>query len=165
MTSLEIRFHLAAPRGEVFSHLSEPAHLDGLTPAWFRILPREPSPRPLRPGAEIAYRLRWRRLPLAWRSRIVDWQPPAHFTYEQALGPYRRFEHEHVYAEVASGGTLVIDRVRFALPGWLLPRPWWQRRVATDLGRIFEHRALAAGELFGRGPATPWPPRTVRLPA
>ena len=44
----------------------------------------------LRAGAAVEYRLRWRRLPLRWRTEITAWEPPRRFVDSQARGPYRR---------------------------------------------------------------------------
>lgn len=147
MQEYEIRFWLPRPRGEVFEFFSDVRNLDRMTPGWLRFEVLTPLPVELAEGVEIDYRLRWRSLPMPWRSRITDWRPPEVFTYEQARGPYRRWLHEHRYRE-QDGGTLVVDRVEWSVWGETL----LGSRVATDVRRIFEHRAEVVRRLLDPDP-------------
>lgn len=135
----EYEFTLAAPIDRVADLLSDVRQLDRMTPSWF-CLKVEGDKRPmLRYGSEIDYRLNWRGLHRKWRSRIIDWQPPCLFTYEQVEGPFHYFKHEHLLFEI-EGGTRVIDRVDYCAPGGR----WVDRMlVAPDLERIFAYRAGA----------------------
>ena len=138
-------FSLPAGVEDVFRLFSDPGLLDALTPSWFELEPAPGFPRPLAPGSEITYRLRWRGLPLRWTSRIVDWEPPHLLTYEQVRGPYRAFRHEHRF-EAETGGTRVTDRVVFRAPGGRLIE---RLLVRPDLERIFRHRERAARRILG----------------
>jgi ligand-binding SRPBCC domain-containing protein len=90
----------------------------------------------MRPGALIDYRIRVRGVPMRWRSEITAWEPPFRFVDEQRRGPYRLWVHEHRFTPWGSG-TLVSDRVRYAVWGGALVR---RLLVAPDLQRIFEYR-------------------------
>jgi len=51
-------------------------------------------------------------------------------------GPYRLWIHEHIFAE-CNGGTLVCDRVQYAVPfDWLA-----HLLVRRDVERIFRYRS------------------------
>jgi ligand-binding SRPBCC domain-containing protein len=131
-----------------FAFFADPANLDALTPRWFELrLPGGELPSldavaggALAAGAEIAYRLRYRGLPLRWTSRIVGWRPPHFFSYEQRRGPYARFLHEHHFEARSSSdgrvGTWTTDRVLYRAPLHALSR----RLVARELAAIFEFR-------------------------
>lgn len=137
-------FRLPVPPALAFELLSEPLYLDDLTPGWFRLFPRAMPSRPLRPGSEIVYRLRWRGVPFTWISRITDWREPEFLAYEQLRGPFRHFRHEHVFRAV-DGGTEVQDRVLFRIAGGRLP----ERLIgAPDLRQIFACRARRAPTLL-----------------
>jgi ligand-binding SRPBCC domain-containing protein len=69
-------FSLRAPVEATFELFSDPTLLNNLTPSWFNLEPQAHELQTLAPGVEITYRLRWRGIPLRWRSRIVDWEPP-----------------------------------------------------------------------------------------
>jgi len=143
----EVRFWLPRPRVEVFDFYADVRNLDRLTPGWLRFRVMTPDPSSVvGPGAVIDYRLRWRRLPLRWRSEITEWRRPELLTYEQRRGPYRFWRHEHRYLDEA-GGTRVVDRVEWSVFGGPLVRRW----VAADVRRIFAHRIEVSGRLLGSG--------------
>jgi len=127
------------PLEDVFAFFSSARNLERITPPWlsFRVL----SPEPIRmeEGRLIDYRLRLRGLPLSWRSRIDAWSPPERFVDRQVKGPYRLWVHEHRFLPEA-GGTRVIDRVEYAVPGGDLVARWL---VRPDLERIFAYREMA----------------------
>lgn len=142
-------FSLPAGVEETFRLFSDPGLLDELTPRWFNLEPTSDFSLPLTQGAEISYRLRWRRLPLRWTSRIVNWEPPHLLTYEQVRGPYRSFRHEHRFEaeEARTGiGTRVVDRVIYRARGGL---PIERFLVRPDLERIFRHREQVARRILG----------------
>jgi len=135
----EHRFRVAAPIDVVFRLLADPRQLDRLTPPWFGFTAREPVPDALAVGVRVDSRLIWRRIPLRWQSLITVWEPPHLFTYRQTLGPYRDFEHEHRFAEDATG-TAVLDRIRYRPPGGRLAARFF---VGPDLQRLFAFREQA----------------------
>jgi ligand-binding SRPBCC domain-containing protein len=139
---------LPRPIDEVFAFFSDAHNLDVLTPPWlhFRIL--TPRPIPLRLGTLIDYGLRWRGLPLSWRTEISAWEPPHHFVDRQIRGPYRQWVHEHTFEE-RDGGTLMRDRVDYAVPGWLLEPLIARWIVVRDVECIFAYRRKRMRELFG----------------
>ncbi len=135
------------PRGEVFAFFADAANLDRITPPWlhFRIL--TPQPMSIVPGALIDYRIRWRGLPLRWRTRIEEWHPETRFVDMQIRGPYALWHHTHVF-EPAPGGTHMSDVVRYRIPfgpfGALLHR----LRIRSDVEAIFDYRMRAIERIF-----------------
>ncbi len=107
---------LARKREEVFGFFSEAQNLETLTPGWLRFSIVTPTPVEMRVGAIIDYQLKLRGIPLRWRTEITAWDPPRRFIDEQVRGPYRLWTHEHLFKE-HQGGTLMSDRVRYAVPG------------------------------------------------
>ena len=63
---------------------------------------------------------------------------------EQRRGPYRAWIHEHRFEE-RDGGTLVMDRVRYRVPGGAVVDRLLVRR---DLRRISFYRGKKLEELF-----------------
>jgi ligand-binding SRPBCC domain-containing protein len=131
---------------EAFAFFADAWNLEAITPPWlhFQIVD---APRRIEQGSILVYRLRLFRVPLVWRTVIVDWHPPFGFTDVQAEGPYRRWEHTHRLTEVPTG-TAIHDRVVYRLPyeplaSLLAPltvRPW--------LDRIFDYRAERVAALL-----------------
>lgn len=99
----------------------------------------------MRRGALIDYRLRIHGLPLRWRSEITAWDPPRRFVDEQRRGPYRLWRHTHTFTE-GVGGTIVHDRVRYAVLGGILIH---KLLVERDVRTIFAYREKALREIFG----------------
>jgi len=139
---------LSRPIEDVFAFFSDAGNLDVLTPPWlhFRIL--TPKPIPMRLGTRIEYRLRWHGLPLFWRTEISAWEPPFRFVDRALKAPYRQWVHEHTF-EKSNSGTLMRDRVDYAVPGWLAEPLVSRWLVAPDVERIFAYRRVRMQELFG----------------
>ena len=135
---------LPRPIDEVFAFFSSAANLNQITPPWvnFRILTKPPIE--MQPGALIDYRIRIRGIPIGWRTRITMWQPPHRFVDEQVRGPYRLWEHTHEF-ETRDGGTIVRDRVRYAVRLDPILHRWFVRR---DVEGIFSHRTEKLRSLF-----------------
>lgn len=146
---------LGHPVDEVFDFFAQAGNLERITPLWLSFTVLTPEPIAMRTGALIDYRLRVHGVPLRWTSRIEEWEPGRAFVDRQLRGPYALWHHRHTF-EPAGAGTLVRDRVDYALPvGRLgdLAHPLFVRR---DLERIFAHRQAAVERLLaGRGSRTP----------
>lgn len=130
---------------QLFSFFGEAANLNAITPPWLDFGIITPAPIRMAAGTLIDYRLRVRGFPLKWRTEIKVWEPPHRFVDEQLKGPYRQWIHEHTF-EAKGGGTLVRDRVHYAVPfDWLVHR--WL--VRPDIERIFRYRTDKLRERFG----------------
>jgi len=136
---------LPVPLDRVFAFFADAGNLERLTPPWLHFHVLTPQPITMAEGIRINYRLRLRGLPLRWQSEITAWEPPHRFVDEQRRGPYRVWQHEHVFAARAEG-TLVTDRVRFASWGGAFVM---RGLVAPDLRRIFSYRQEQLVSIFG----------------
>jgi ligand-binding SRPBCC domain-containing protein len=144
MGRLESQQTLSLPRSEVFPFFADALNLEAITPPWlrFRIVTR--SPIVMRRGTLIDYRLRLRGIPVRWTSEITAWEPPSRFVDEQRRGPYRRWIHEHTFAE-HDRQTVMCDRVDYLVPGGRLVE---RLLVERDLERIFAYRKARIAELL-----------------
>lgn len=135
---------LPLPPAELFEFFGDAGNLDALTPPWLNFHIVTPRPIPMHAGTLIDYRLRVRGLPIRWRTRINEWQPPFRFVDEQLRGPYRLWIHEHTF-EARDGGTLAKDHVRYAVPFDFLTHRWL---VRPDIEKIFRYRTEALQRRF-----------------
>lgn len=135
---------IQAPLAEVFRFFSDAANLEHLTPPWLRFEVLTPAPIEMAPGALIDYRLRWRGVPLRWRTEIEIWEPARRFVDRQIRGPYRLWRHEHLFEE-HRGGTMVEDRIEYAAIGGRLAH---RLVVDRDVETIFAYRRQALQSIF-----------------
>lgn len=140
---------VARPFGEVFQFFSAARNLELITPPWlaFEVLSAEPEP--MREGTLISYRLKLRGVPLRWQSRIEEWEPGRRFVDMQVRGPYRLWRHRHEFEALDDGGTLVRDRVDYALPLGPLGSVAHAAFVGRDLEKIFDFRREAVERELG----------------
>jgi uncharacterized protein len=134
---------------EVFSFFSDAKNLEVITPPWvqFRIL--NMSTPQIEQGTLLDYRIKVKGVPMKWRTRIENWNPPHGFVDTQLIGPYSIWHHTHSFAE-KNGGTEMKDRVLYRVPlgraGDLLLG--WQ--IRKDVEAIFAYRQKTIDEMFGK---------------
>lgn len=142
---LEVQMLLPGAPEEVWPFFTDAHNLEEITPPWLRFEVLSPRSLAIAEGSLIDYRLRWRGLPIRWRTRISAWVPPHRFVDEQIRGPYRRWHHTHTFEQVGPD-TLMRDRVEYLAPLAWLSHPLVVRR---DVRRIFEHRQHVLRQRFG----------------
>jgi ligand-binding SRPBCC domain-containing protein len=147
--SLETHLRLARPIEQVFSFFADAGNLEQLTPPELRFRILTPLPIEMCEGARIEYRLQLFGVPFRWRTRITVWDPPRRFVDVQERGPYRLWEHTHVFRAEADG-VRVEDRVRYELP--LQPvGDVAHALVRRQLERIFAYRTRVLARRLGGG--------------
>ncbi len=148
--SLEREQHLPRPPAEAFEFFGDARNLEAITPPWlgFRIV--TPEPIEMAAGTLLEYRLKLHGVPVGWRTRIEQWQPPLRFVDVQLSGPYRLWHHTHEF-EPEGEGTRMTDVVRYALPLGPLGEIAHAVLVRRDVEAIFDHRAEAIPALLDGG--------------
>ena len=137
------------PVDEVFAFFAQARNLERITPPWLGFEVLTPGPVDMGSGTLIAYRLRVHAVPVRWISRIEEWDSGRLFVDRQLRGPYRLWHHRHEFVASAEG-TVVRDRVRYALPLGRLGELAHAAFVRRDLERIFDFRRTAVAQLLGR---------------
>ncbi len=148
---LERRQFLPRPLDEVFAFFADAANLERITPPWLRFRILTPSPIHMKVGALIDYRIRWKSVPLRWRTRIAEWNPPHGFVDVQERGPYALWHHTHTF-EGTPGGVWMTDRVRYALPLGALGRCIHAVGIRRDVHAIFDYRRAVIERAFAPAP-------------
>lgn len=131
--------HLPGPPEAVFPFFADAHNLEAITPPLLRFRIVTPDPIEMRVGTLIQYRLRLHGLPISWLTSIQAWEPPHRFVDQQIRGPYALWHHTHTFTDDGTGGTLMTDTVRYALPLWPLSRVAMPL-VRKDLDAIFAFR-------------------------
>lgn len=155
---LERSQRVPLPLAEAFAFYGSAANLERITPPWLRFEIRDPRPGDLAAGTLLHYSLVLHRFPVRWTTEIRTWEPPHRFVDVQLHGPYRLWEHTHTF-EPVEGGTLIRDRVDYALPYGPLGALAHVAFVRRDLRRIFDYRRDAVAALLAQ-PAEAARPRS-----
>ena len=134
--ALSTRLWVPRSRPDVFALFSDAFQLERLTPPWLNFRVLTPGPIEMQSGRLIDYQIKLHGIPIRWRTKITNWEPPHRFTDSQLRGPYRLWVHRHTFEEV-DGGTLVRDRVDYLVPGGAIVNRLF---VQGDLRRIFNYR-------------------------
>lgn len=121
-----------------FPFFSAAENLETITPPWlnFKIIGK--STKEIREGTLIDYKLKIKGVPVRWRTRIENWDPPRRFVDTQLRGPYRTWHHTHLF-EPLGDGTLMTDRVLYRM--WFWPfGDFGLPMVKNDVRTIFGYR-------------------------
>jgi ligand-binding SRPBCC domain-containing protein len=130
---------------ELFRWHTEPGALERLTPPWERIemIVRAPGIRDGDSGAMWVY---MGPLRLRWAFEHSGYIEGRQFRDTQTSGPFRRWEHTHLFIAEGPEACGLEDRIEYELPfgalgnflgGWLVRR---------KLARVFEYRHRVTAE-------------------
>jgi uncharacterized protein (TIGR01777 family) len=132
-----------------FPFFSAAENLEKITPPWLNFRITKKSSDEMKSGLLIDYRLRIKGMPVSWRTRIEDWDPPRKFVDTQLKGPYRIWHHTHSFEPLA-GGTLMTDRVIYKMYVWPLGDVALPM-VKNDVKTIFAFRRKTLEKLGSSG--------------
>lgn len=138
---------LPKPVEDVFDFFCDVHNLEQLTPPSLSMEIVGSTPDKVEVGSTMDYRLKIHGVPMRWRSEFIEWNPPHRFADRQVRGPYRQWRHVHSFTQ-HEGGTLVADRVDYAVPGGPLAPLIHKTFVKRDIRRIFEYRRRKLREIF-----------------
>lgn len=140
--------HLVKAEPErVWRFFSNAQNLGRVTPRSMGWVLQTPAPV-TEPGATIEYTIRpLFGVPVGWRTRIEDVEPPARFRDIQEKGPYRSWVHEHRFTPV-QGGVRVDDHIEYEMPLGPLGSLAHRLVVRSQLEQLFAFRATAVDQIL-----------------
>ena len=129
---------------------SNPGNLNEITPPWLNLRMMSALPQEMYTGLLIPYKVHpVLGIPLKWVTEITHVEKPKIFVDEQRFGPYRFWQHRHLFNEI-KGGIEIIDIVSYALPFDPFSRAVNALMVKRKLEEIFRFRFEYLAEKFGR---------------
>jgi ligand-binding SRPBCC domain-containing protein len=146
---LERSQQVEIPPDAAFAFYGDTLNLEPMTPPWLHFHVTNEDPVVMAPGALLTYRLKLHGIPIHWTTKIESWDPPSGFVDTQLKGPYKLWEHTHVFEPDGNGGTVITDHVHYAIPFGPLGVIAHKLFVRRDLERIFDYRAEAFARLVG----------------
>jgi hypothetical protein len=139
------RAHIQASAEELFRWHAEPGALERLTPPWEPVEVEQRAPG-IRNGDRGALRVRLGPFRIRWVSEHCDYIEGRQFRDVQLSGPFRRWEHTHLFTPEGPGACILEDRVDYELPLGALGNflaGWFVRR---KLKRLFAYRHRVTAE-------------------
>lgn len=131
---------------DTFTVFENPYNLARLTPPWLNFKILTPNLK-MHKDAEIEYSLAWMGLPMRWKTRITEYEPPFLFVDEMEKGPYSLWRHRHTFRP-SEQGTIVGDRVEYALPLGPIGNLAHNLMVRRQVEEIFLFRQRALDGIF-----------------
>lgn len=124
---------------ETFSFFSKAENLEKITPKelYFKIL--NISTKSIKEGTRINYKLRINGVPIKWQTLITQWNPSEGFVDRQEKGPFKNWNHFHLFKKLGNG-TLIIDELDIEIPFGFLGYIATSWKVFRDVEKIFNYR-------------------------
>ena len=131
---------------EIWPFFCDPKNLECITPPWlnFQVIG---SSGPLGADTTIDYKLRFRGIPMRWRTLLLEWEPGKRFVDTSLKGAFKVWHHEHLF-EVDGAGTRITDIVNYCVPLGRLGRIASGWIVDRDVRSIFAYREKVVREIF-----------------
>ena len=82
-----------------------------------------------------------------WVTEITQVVDQSFFIDEQRFGPYKMWHHEH-YFKKSSNGVIMLDRVSYKVPFWILGNLAHRLFIRKQLTDIFNYRSKVLKEIF-----------------
>jgi ligand-binding SRPBCC domain-containing protein len=135
---------------EAWPFFSSPRNLPALTPPWLNLQITGEIPERMFPGMVIPYRVTPALgLSVTWITEITHVDAPCFFVDEQRFGPYRFWQHQHLFQPTA-GGLQMTDTVHYGMKLGPLGRLIHLLLIRRRLEEIFNYRRTALVRLFGK---------------
>lgn len=147
---LERKQNIPISLSEAWDFFSRPENLSKITPAkmGFKIL-SDVKDIEMHEGMIIHYIVKpLFGIPLKWETEIKNVKDKEYFMDTQNRGPYKLWQHTHIFKEIPNGVEMT-DIVEYALPFGILGQLMNSLVVSNQLKNIFDYRVNAVIELFG----------------
>lgn len=139
---------LPISREEAWEFFANPQNLAKLTPNWMGLTMEEEPPQKIYPGMLMTQKVRpLLGIPLTWLTEITHIEEGSYFIDEQRIGPYAFWQHEHRLRETIAG-TVLIDRLHYALPFGFIGRLAHELTVKQKVAAVFRYRYEVLGKMF-----------------
>jgi ligand-binding SRPBCC domain-containing protein len=134
-TSVAVR----APLEKIFDLFLKPSTIVRLSPPKLgMVLIR--GPEELAPGTELEFKVQaWGQV-ISSVHEIIQVERPRIIVERQIKGPFRNWEHEHLFSMNDAGDVVVADRISFAPPGGLIGLLVTESKILDELENGYDHR-------------------------
>lgn len=134
---------------EAWKFFSSPKNLVTITPAEldFKII-TSLKDEEIYEGMKIDYIVKpLLKIPMRWQTEIINVTKGKHFTDRQVKGPYKLWEHTHIFKPVQDG-VLMQDIVNYQLPFGFIGNIAHSLIVKKKIENIFTYRKNILNKIF-----------------
>lgn len=130
---------LPVSAAEAFAWHERPGALQRLLPPWeqARLVSRTGG---VENGAEAVLETKIGPIKLKWLARHHDYIAGQQFCDTQVSGPFASWEHQHLFSDGTDKGSLLEDRIEYALPAQPMSSIFGGGYVENKLDRMFAYR-------------------------
>lgn len=139
------RSQIQASAEELFRWHAEPGALERLTPPWEPVEVEQRAPG-IRHGDRGVLRVRLGPFRIRWVFEHRDYIEGHQFRDVQISGPFRCWEHTHLFTPQASGDCILEDRIEYELPLGVLGNFLGGWFVRGKLRKLFAYRHRVTSE-------------------
>ena len=147
MAEFERSTVVACPLEEVFDFLRRPDNIVKISPPEMG-LNFVAAPEAVELGSILEFKVLARGQVQHLAHEIIQFDRPSRFVEKQVRGPFKFWEHEHIF-EADSEGVTVIDRITFQPPGGLIGLLVTEDKILDSLDDGFAHRHAQLQQLLG----------------
>lgn len=124
---------------ELFSFFENPRNLAKITPPTLGFVITTKGEIVMKKGTKIEYTIKVFGIRLKWVTLITDYNPPQSFQDTQLKGPYKKWEHTHLFKEI-DGKVEMTDKLEYDLYGGILKYPLNSIVISKKVKEIFDYR-------------------------
>jgi|SRR5271155_416921 len=143
------RSRIQASAEELFRWHAEPGALERLTPPWEPLEVEERAPG-IHAGDRGVLRVRVGPFRVRWVFEHRDFIQDRQFRDVRISGPFRRWEHTHLFTAEGPGACILEDRIVYELPLGKLGNFFGGWFVRRKLKKVFAYRHRITAEAMGR---------------
>tara|TARA_B100001059_G_C17491373_1_gene406509 strand:+ start:22 stop:519 length:498 start_codon:yes stop_codon:yes gene_type:complete len=133
----------------IWDFFRKPSNLNKLTPedVEFKIISGKSDD--FYQGKMISYKIKpFKMLSFNWITEISHVKEGSYFVDDQVFGPYKMWHHEHHFKSNGDGTTVIIDKVKYKVPFYILGTLMHKIFIRKKLFNIFMFRQKKINELF-----------------
>lgn len=124
---------------EAFSYHERPGALQRLIPPWESVTV-EKSDESLEPGSQVILKNRLFGISLRWLAEHTSYDPPKSFADTQLKGPFKRWDHVHLFQPTGHDHCVIRDELTYRLPLGVLGKLFGGGLVAQKIESMFSYR-------------------------
>jgi ligand-binding SRPBCC domain-containing protein len=144
-----------ASADEAFRWHEEPGALERLTPPW-QPVEFELRPSGIRDGDRAVLRLGLAPFKIRWVLEHRDYLAGRQFRDVQISGPFKSWQHTHLFLPDGDRASFLEDRIEYELPLGSIGTFFGNWFVQRKLKRLFEYRhRITVAAMLARGAAVP----------